>query len=147
METTADVDGLPQEALWLVKSISWILKYIYPTKYQEMEGIVEAINEPNFTIDHVLIMNVYTEMLAFCTSIVAQQADGKIIMGRNIDGWDVQDVLAPLTYKARFLRDGIYQYDAIIFHGSVGVFTASKEGAFSIAANQRNNEGFEEDYN
>jgi len=41
------------------------------------------------------------------------------------------------VYKARFERDGVYQYDAVMFHGTVGVFTGFKDGAFSVASNAR----------
>ena len=45
--------------------------------------------------------------------------------------------MSQLVYKARFERDGVYQFDAVMFHGTVGVFTGFKDGAFSVSSNSR----------
>ena len=65
-------------------------------------------------------------------------------MGRNIDIRGFNDVLAGMTYRARFVRDGVYQYDAVMFYSVVGVFTGFKDNAFSIASNSRSNKGYSE---
>ena len=78
------------------------------------------------------------DFASFCTSIVAQQADGKIIMARNIDFPDFfSDYMSSILYKARFVKDGVYQFDALMFHGTVGVFTGFKAGAWSASSNSR----------
>ena len=59
-------------------------------------------------------------------------------MGRNIDFPDnFASIISQLAYKARFERDGVYQFDAVMFHGTVGVFTGFKDGAFSVSSNSR----------
>jgi penicillin V acylase-like amidase (Ntn superfamily) len=45
------------------------------------------------------------ELNRFCTSIVAVQADGKIVHGRNLD-YNFQEYLTNLTLIARFERNG-----------------------------------------
>ena len=41
----------------------------------------------------------------FCTSIVASQANGQIIHGRNLD-YDFPEFLQNLTYMAKYYRNG-----------------------------------------
>ena len=48
--------------------------------------------------------------LRFCTSIVAKQANGQIIHGRNLDYGDA-GYLQNVTYVAEFYRDGKVNYD------------------------------------
>ena len=43
-----------------------------------------------------------------------------------------------MTYRAKFVKDGKYLYDAVMFGGNVGVYTGMKAGAFSVSQNQRN---------
>ena len=45
-----------------------------------------------------------------------------------------------ITFRARFMRDEQYVYDAVMFAGTVGVYTGFKAGAFSISENQRHSE-------
>jgi len=42
-----------------------------------------------------------------------------------------------ITFSATFTRDGEYVYDAVLFAGNVGVYTAVKKGAFSVSENER----------
>jgi hypothetical protein len=42
-----------------------------------------------------------------------------------------------MTYRARFTHSGIYSFDAIMFAGTVGVYTGMKAEAFSISQNTR----------
>jgi len=59
-------------------------------------------------------------------------------MARNIDYPDYfSENMSTLVYKARFVKDGVYQFDALMFHGSVGVFTGFKAGAWSVSSNSR----------
>ena len=59
-------------------------------------------------------------------------------MGRNIDYTDqAAEYMSTMVYKARFVKDGVYQFDALMFHGTVGIFTGFKAGAWSVSSNSR----------
>mmetsp|Transcript_24680 Transcript_24680/g.38394 ORF Transcript_24680/g.38394 Transcript_24680/m.38394 type:complete len:147 (-) Transcript_24680:869-1309(-) len=58
---------------------------IHHDKYQEIVGIVEAVNDPKVTVSKTVLINCLYELGAWCTSIVAKQGDGTIIHTRNLD--------------------------------------------------------------
>ena len=64
--------------------------------------------------------------------------------GRILD-FDFADYMRSITYRAKFVRDGQYVYDAVMFAGIVGVYTGMKGGAFAITENQRFNQDDNED--
>ena len=73
---------------------------------------------------------------ALCTSIVARQADGTIIHGRNLD-FGFADAMRKASYVAEFYKNGKHIYDAVMFGGYVGVLSAHIFGAFSATVNTR----------
>jgi len=42
-----------------------------------------------------------------------------------------------IVYRGIFTHSGKYSYDATLFAGTVGVYTGTKKGAFSVSENQR----------
>ena len=42
-----------------------------------------------------------------------------------------------ITFRAVFIKDGKYVYDAVMFGGTVGIYTGIKKGVFSVSENQR----------
>mmetsp|Transcript_4953 Transcript_4953/g.7413 ORF Transcript_4953/g.7413 Transcript_4953/m.7413 type:complete len:401 (+) Transcript_4953:25-1227(+) len=116
----------------LVHGIWWVLHH---EKYEELLGIVDAVNHPNVTISNVVMVNCLYELEGWCTSIIAKQTNGTILHSRNLD-FHIQQ-MRDNTYRARFTKGGNYLYDAVMFAGNVGVYTGMKEGAFSISQNTR----------
>lgn len=62
-------------------------------------------------VDHVYSANILMEkclcVLSFCTSIVAQDTNGTVYHGRNLDY--PHDTLRNMTFNAVFLRKGKVQ--------------------------------------
>ena len=110
--------------------------YTQHEKYQEIEGMVEAINNTELTMPKAVLLNGLYELESWCTSIIAQTQDGTIIHQRNLD-FDNASLLRKDTYKAKFVRNGEYVFDAVMFGGTIGIYTGMKKGAFSISENQR----------
>lgn len=50
--------------------------------FEEMEGMAKAIN---VTLGEVTLFNVFYEFFSVCTSIIAQNQEGKIFHARNLD--------------------------------------------------------------
>ena len=42
-----------------------------------------------------------------------------------------------ITFRAIFTKDGEYVYDAVMFAGTIGVYTGMKADAFSLSENSR----------
>jgi penicillin V acylase-like amidase (Ntn superfamily) len=84
----------------------------------------------------VVVANYAYEFVAFCTSIVAKQMDGKILHMRLLDFFDV-DNTKNMTYIAEFYRNNTFLYKAVMTGGSPLIPTGYKEGKFSISLNSR----------
>jgi len=127
---------IPKAVEVIYKLFSWTWWITHHERYMEIKGIVEAIDEPSLTLSKAILINSLYELQAWCTSIVAQQADGKIVHSRNLD-FDFANYMRNITFRANFTRDGEYVYDAVMFAGTIGVYTGMKANAFSLSENQR----------
>jgi len=112
----------------------WIWFYTQNEKYMEIEGIYEAVNSSEISMGSLVLINALYELESWCTSIIAKGSDGTIHHARILD-FDNPDGMRQVTYRARFVRNGQYVYDAVLFAGNVGVYTGMKGGAFSITEN------------
>ena len=101
--------------------------------YKEMQGIQEVLE---IDMDEVMLLNYLYELQAFCTSIVARQADGTIIHGRNLD-FSFSDEMRNITYIGNYYKDGVHLFDAVMFAADIGIYTGVRPGAFSISENDR----------
>lgn len=100
-----------------------------------MQGIAQVLD---FEMKEILLLNYLYELQAFCTSIVARQADGTILHGRNLD-FSFADQMRDITYVAHYYKNGLPLFDAVMFAGDLGVFTGIRAGAFSVSENDRQN--------
>lgn len=105
-------------------------------QYQEILGVVKGINDPKISISKALMLNNIYELASWCTSIVARGKDGKIIHVRNMD-YDYPELLKAITYIGHFKKRNKTVFFAVMFAGSVGIFTGIKPNNFSISLNQR----------
>uniref|UniRef100_A0A915CCC7 Acid ceramidase N-terminal domain-containing protein n=1 Tax=Parascaris univalens TaxID=6257 RepID=A0A915CCC7_PARUN len=76
-----------------------------------------------------------------CTSIVAENEDGIILHGRNLD-YEMTPLLRNGTLIAEFTRDDKVIYTAVTFFLYVGVLTGQRPNAFAITLNSRNSGGY-----
>jgi len=86
------------------------------------------------------VINIGYEISDACTSIVAQDKDGKVLHGRNLDfwdGWGFTDILRNLTFEASLQRGGKEVFRATTLVGYSGVLSGFKNNAFSLTINTR----------
>merc|ERR1712228_453135 len=87
------------------------------------------------SIEQLITANIVYDLTAFCTSIIARTADGKILHARNQD--------FPVTLRNDTVNllyvdaDNNTLYETTTFFGYVGVPTGIKFGSFSITDNAR----------
>jgi hypothetical protein len=98
-----------------------------------MVGIGQALGV-NFV--DLLILNYVYDVYCACTSIVAQQTDGTVLHGRNLD-FAFADDSREIVYKGEFYKNGEHIFDAMMFAGDINVMTGFKPGAFSVSLNAR----------
>ncbi|CAF0736729.1 unnamed protein product [Didymodactylos carnosus] len=119
----------------------------FPSPYgDEIKGISEA---SGINLGEVVLYNVFYEIFTLCTSIVAQDENGKMYHGRNLDfglllGWDfandtwaLSEKLRPLILQVNFTQNGQVLYKTTTFAGYVGIITGIKPNHFSITMNER----------
>jgi N-acylethanolamine-hydrolysing acid amidase len=131
-------------AVLLYDAVSWVWDVTDHVKYQELQGMVQGIDSKEMDMPKAVLLNSVYEIGAWCTSIIAKQSDGTIIHSRNLDYNNDQDDMRTITYRAKFVEDGEYKFDAVMFAGTIGVYTGMRtvgtgEGAtgFSISQNTR----------
>ncbi|KAK3100305.1 hypothetical protein FSP39_017938 [Pinctada imbricata] len=112
----------------------------------ELRGIANATGLP---LGEVVIYNLFYELFTVCTSIVAQDPNGKLYHARNLDfglflGWNtkthqwmVTDLLRPLIVNLDFQKGGKTAYKSVNFAGYVGILTAIKPKLFTLSMNER----------
>ncbi|XP_070581991.1 N-acylethanolamine-hydrolyzing acid amidase-like [Ptychodera flava] len=110
-------------------------KYL-PSPYKE--EIIGMAQYADVELGQLVGLNVLYDISAFCTSIVAQDTDGVIWHGRNLD-YDFVDVLRNVTLIYDAQKNGKTVYTATTFLGYTGVLTGMKPNGFTVSVDQRNN--------
>ena len=62
--------------------------------------------------------------------------NGTVIHSRNLD-FEEPSAMRKVVFRALFKKNGKYSFDAVMFSGTVGIYTGMKSGAFSVSENQR----------
>ncbi|XP_036620776.1 N-acylethanolamine-hydrolyzing acid amidase-like [Trichosurus vulpecula] len=99
----------------------------------EIRGICNALNIS--FVDGILFNLVY-ESSVFCTSIVAQDTNGRIYHARNLD-YEPGEGLRNFTVDVQFIKNGQIAYTGTTFVGYVGIWTGQSPHKFTISGNQR----------
>lgn len=71
-----------------------------------------------------------------CTSIVAQDPNGSILHGRNLD-WNIPDNIRNLTVQAKFIKNSRVLFTSDVTAGFVGILTGMSVHGFSVSINER----------
>ncbi|XP_029948514.1 N-acylethanolamine-hydrolyzing acid amidase-like [Salarias fasciatus] len=89
-------------------------------------------------LSDIIMLNFAYEVTAFCTSIVAQDKNGHLFHGRNLDY--PHSVLRNLTINISFLKKGEVAYTGTSFAGYVGLWTGQSPNKFTVSGDQRGSE-------
>ena len=119
----------------------------FPAEYRrEIEGIAAATS---LDVGYIWVLNMMYEVIGYCTSLVAQDAAGRVWHGRNLDfgifmgadpathSWYLTQKLRAIQFNAMFTRGGKPLYNSTTYGGFVGLLSGSKAGAFSITVDTR----------
>jgi N-acylethanolamine-hydrolysing acid amidase len=113
----------------------------FPEEYvRELNGLYELVrqtgHQDDLTLSMIVGMNMMYEWTSLCTSIVAEDPNGIMYHGRNMD-WSFEGLsFWNLTVFADYQRGGVTVYSGITWAGYVGLLTAMNNG-FSITVDQR----------
>nr|XP_046165519.1 acid ceramidase-like [Oncorhynchus gorbuscha] len=113
---------------------------------EEIKGVATASGVP---LGEVVLYNIFYEIFTVCTSLVAEDSNGNLIHGRNMDfglfmGWDMKnrswlitEKLKPLVVNIDFQRGNKTVFKSTNFAGYVGMLTGIKPHAFTLTMNER----------
>nr|XP_054753339.1 N-acylethanolamine-hydrolyzing acid amidase-like [Lytechinus pictus] len=125
---------VPKEALPLVDQLGNVLDELLPAPYSgEIRGVAKTLD---IGVGEMAFINMLYDFTAACTSIVAQDANGTIWHGRNLD-YSFSTSLSNVTAIVDFKSHGKTVYTTTSFVGQVGVFTGMKPNKFTISLNER----------
>nr|XP_020448664.1 N-acylethanolamine-hydrolyzing acid amidase [Monopterus albus] len=110
-------------------------KYVPQPYAGEIRGLASHFGA---SLSDVIVLNFAYEVSAFCTSIIAQDKNGQVYHGRNLDY--PHPVLRNLTVNVIFLRNGEVAYRGTSFAGYVGLWTGQSPNKFTVTGNQRGSE-------
>ena len=128
----------------------------------EYAGEIRGVSKyADLDIGYATVIQAVYEIEGLCTSIVAQDADGRIYHGRNLDfglfsgynwtdgeggfpgEWELTEALRPLLFTASFQRNGVTIFNSTQFAGYIGILTGSKGGAFGLTVDSRFDDNFD----
>ncbi|KAJ8335926.1 hypothetical protein SKAU_G00392680 [Synaphobranchus kaupii] len=113
---------------------------------EEIKGIAKDSGVP---LGEVILFNIFYEVFTVCTSLVAEDADGNLFHGRNLDfglfmGWDLKnktwtitEKLKPLVVNVDFTRNNRTVFKSTNFAGYVGMLTGIRPHTFTLTMNER----------
>ena len=126
---------IPAEVLPLLAVFGDSVDTYLPEPYaSEILGIGQRSKVP---VGDLAVLNILYDMLAGCTSIVAEDGMGRIYHGRNLDYGLFTQLLQNVTFIANFQRGGKTIYTGTTYAGYVGLLTGQRPYQFSVSLNQR----------
>jgi len=140
------ISVLPQflhQYVWDIASYigNYLEDYIHEPYASEMRGVAKALNK---TTGEIVILNIFYDFSAWCTSLVAQANDGTIYHARNLDfsfvghGYQFTDDLQNLTVQIEFQKSNKTLFYATTYAGYIGVLTGMRPSKLGISVNERN---------
>ncbi|XP_062510998.1 N-acylethanolamine-hydrolyzing acid amidase-like [Corticium candelabrum] len=125
---------IPEDLVGVAEYIGSALDTYLPQPYAaEMRGISSSFN---ISLGEVVLLNIAYDFSAFCTSIVAQNENGTIYHGRNLD-YGVTSLLRKITIVVEFQRKQKTIYMGTTYVGYVGLMTGQKPNAFTVSLDER----------
>ncbi|XP_034959014.2 N-acylethanolamine-hydrolyzing acid amidase [Zootoca vivipara] len=99
----------------------------------EIRGLCQALG---LNVGDGLLLNLAYESTAFCTSIIAQDNNGNIYHGRNMD-YAFGDILRKTTIDVEFIKNGQVKFRGTTFLGYVGLWTGQSPHRFTVSGDER----------
>ena len=109
----------------------------FPSDYgEELTGIAATTG---IEVSDLILYNMAYEIFGFCTSIVAQDTNGNVYHGRNLDfglypamnwsdvQWELTQDLRPILFNCNFTKSGKTLYKTVAFGGYVLIYYTQKK--------------------
>lgn len=125
---------IPEEVLPLLAIVGDAVDTYLPEPYAaEILGIGQR---SKVAVGDIAMLNIIYDLLAGCTSIVAEDEAGHIYHARNLD-YQFTAILQNITLIANFQRGGKTLYTGTTYAGYTGLLTGQRPHVFSVSLDQR----------
>ncbi|PAA88636.1 hypothetical protein BOX15_Mlig023434g2 [Macrostomum lignano] len=139
----AFLGSVPLELKYLADVVAADLDTHLPADYgAELLGISKTVNA---SLGDIVLLNLIYDVTAFCTGIIANDRNGGLWHGRNLDYGNTMpqtDMLEKVTIRVDFYRQRQLLYSAVSFAGYAGILTGWKPHQFAITVNERDKGNF-----
>lgn len=102
-----------------------------------LNGISEALGIDFYK---AFLANYFVEIDSFCSSAIVRLPSGELVNVRNTDYYTPKDYQL-ITYFAKWERNSTHIFTSLNGAGVTGVYSAVKEGKFSVSFNSRKDHG------
>lgn len=118
----------------LAEKLALYLHDHFPAPYPgELASVSHGLN---ISLADAILLNIFYDLSAFCTSIVAQDTKGNIFHGRNLD-YGIFKILRNISFISNFQSKGKTVYTGVTFAGQVGLLTAQRPNAITVSLDER----------
>jgi len=112
----------------------------------EIRGIANVTGIP---LGEIVLYNIFYEVFTVCTSIVAEDEQGKLYHARNLDfglflgwnekthDWAITERLRKTIVNVDWKKNGKTVFKSVNFAGFVGVYNGVRPQRFTVTANER----------
>jgi len=136
-------DYVPPELIPLVQQIGQDIDHLIPSPFAQ--EIIGAADYWGLDIGDAVLLNILYDLTAFCTSIVAQDKNGTIWHGRNLD-YSEADLLRNITVGVNFKLGNQTLYSGVTYAGYMGLLTGQRPNGFTVTVDQRGLEDRDTDF-
>ena len=121
-------------AQWFMDFVFYfITRTVYPEMAEEIMGMADVLG---ITDGQMFTVQCYYDLSVLCTSIVARDPNGHILLGHNLD-YEPADLLVRAYYTSVFKKNGKVHFKCSGIAGYVGVLACLKDDDFAITMNAR----------
>jgi len=138
---------LGEKLVGLLEELLAKLDEKFPAPYnEELKGIARVTGIP---LGDIVLYNMFYEVDTVCTSIVAEDPQGKLYHARNLDfglflgwnekthDWSITEILRKTIINVDWRKNGKTVFKSVNFAGFVGVYNGVRPQRFTVTANQR----------
>ena len=134
VQAYAKVTSLQIPLPWIISKIGKLL-FNKTSQEPEWTEYIEAVSEfCEISLSEAIMLSVTYDLA--CTSVVIQDEDDQILIGRNLD-FNTYFVIAHLVFHADYYRNNELIYSGVELLGFRGIINAMKPGKFSVSLNLR----------
>lgn len=116
------------------KISSKIIGNLHTYDKEWIDYIIAVRNNCEISLSQAIVISITYDM--GCTTAIAQDQKGNILMGRNLD-FGTYFINSHMNFEAHYYKEGKYLFKAVELAGFRGIINGIKENKYSVSLNLR----------